>query len=484
MARKQYKIYTPGNWTSNFGFSFVAIANVSGSGKKITVRHLEAQVLSHLTAGVNNSFCSIYRCTAPVIDGEDMVLTLNRMDDAVALPDVTVRRHSSVSVSGNTDRVGRVDIAKRGISATTVNDHKSQHMHFGLKRLSGITRSAIKQTDVEPLTLNQNEALALYIEDSIVVRGYPVRVLIEVSIDGKTATWNFVALALPGIALASIENLDATAVVKVLRISLTEIGTTDTPTIRVVPIGQNRPGDITDTSRQNMVAMPMDTNDGPLSSSVCLMYSDIDFQPKDVPEVYMSPASGGSPKDMNYLHTKDFNGPMWRNFFPELINVRTNGIPDSLNVYNSSKWSDLLMRRKSACPATSIILNPGEGMALVSSAETAVGVQAAWSGWPLLYFSAVIDVEPQYSPTLTLTGLQNPSEVRIFDAGTTTQLAGEEDITDGTFSWNYDVDAVTAVDIAILSLGYQNTRLLNYTLSTSSDVSLPIQQVIDRQYSN
>jgi hypothetical protein len=129
-------------------------------------------------------------------------------------------------------------------------------------------------------------------------------------------------------------------------------------------------------------------------------------------------------------------------------------------------------------------LNPGEGVALVSSAETAVGAQAAWSGWPILHFGAVIDVEPQFSPTLTLTGLQNPSEVRIFDAGTTTEIAGQENITGGTFSWQYDTDAYSSVDIAILSLGYQNIRLTSFSLPTSGDSSVPIQQQLDRQYSN
>lgn len=82
--------------------------------------------------------------------------------------------------------------------------------------------------------------------------------------------------------------------------------------------------------------------------------------------------------------------------------------------------------------------------------------------------------------SITLTGLKNPSEVRVFSAGTTTEIAGSETVTSGSFI--FSVGSGVAVDIAILALGYQNLRILNY--STTSDTSLPISQVIDRQYLN
>lgn len=82
--------------------------------------------------------------------------------------------------------------------------------------------------------------------------------------------------------------------------------------------------------------------------------------------------------------------------------------------------------------------------------------------------------------SVTLTGLKNPSEVRVYSAGTTTELAGQENVTGGTFT--FGVSAGQSVDISILSLGYQNMRLLSY--STTSTTSIPISQVIDRQYLN
>jgi hypothetical protein len=83
------------------------------------------------------------------------------------------------------------------------------------------------------------------------------------------------------------------------------------------------------------------------------------------------------------------------------------------------------------------------------------------------------------SSLLILTNLQNPTEVRVFEAGTTNEVAGQENVTTGTFS---TVIQVNAVDISVLSLGYLNIKLKNVV--TTSDRSIPIAQTADRQYEN
>lgn len=86
------------------------------------------------------------------------------------------------------------------------------------------------------------------------------------------------------------------------------------------------------------------------------------------------------------------------------------------------------------------------------------------------------------SITVTLTGLKNPSEVRVFEAGTTTEVAGTgaEDVTDGDHT--FSLSSGQAVDIVILALGYQNMRILNYSSAISA--TIPISQILDRQYEN
>ena len=80
---------------------------------------------------------------------------------------------------------------------------------------------------------------------------------------------------------------------------------------------------------------------------------------------------------------------------------------------------------------------------------------------------------------LTLTGVQNNTEIRVYDAGTTTEVAGQENVTTGTFTTSI---VVSSVDIVIHSLGFLHERLTG--VDTSSDTTLPIQQRIDRQYEN
>lgn len=82
------------------------------------------------------------------------------------------------------------------------------------------------------------------------------------------------------------------------------------------------------------------------------------------------------------------------------------------------------------------------------------------------------------------------SEVRIYEAGTTTEIDGIEDVIEttggskiGTFVLTYTYVPATDVDIIIHHYDYQYYRLENVTLG-STDAALPIQQIFDRNYSN
>lgn len=85
--------------------------------------------------------------------------------------------------------------------------------------------------------------------------------------------------------------------------------------------------------------------------------------------------------------------------------------------------------------------------------------------------------------SLILTGLKNPTEIRVFQAGTTTEIGGQELVVSGVFETAIDAGAYPDVDISVLSLGYQNTRITGVNMEGGS-VTIPVQQVIDRQYAN
>ena len=88
---------------------------------------------------------------------------------------------------------------------------------------------------------------------------------------------------------------------------------------------------------------------------------------------------------------------------------------------------------------------------------------------------------PVSSPTITLTGLQSGSSVDFIRVSDKLNLGGNES-TGTSYVFTYDYYEDVSVNIVIQNYGYQYLSI-PYTLSSSS-ASIPIQQVIDRNYLN
>ena len=89
-------------------------------------------------------------------------------------------------------------------------------------------------------------------------------------------------------------------------------------------------------------------------------------------------------------------------------------------------------------------------------------------------------ITPQ--PTLTFTGLIAGSEIRIYTAGTTTELTGIE--TSGTtFAYQYTYSPGAAIDYVVLNLENEVIRVTNYPLS-STNGTVQINYRTDRNYEN
>lgn len=80
--------------------------------------------------------------------------------------------------------------------------------------------------------------------------------------------------------------------------------------------------------------------------------------------------------------------------------------------------------------------------------------------------------------TLTLNGLQANTEVRVYDAGTTTELAGIEN-SGTTFTASITANSV---DIVLHAVGYEYQKIEG--ADTSANLTLPISQRFDRNYRN
>ena len=101
------------------------------------------------------------------------------------------------------------------------------------------------------------------------------------------------------------------------------------------------------------------------------------------------------------------------------------------------------------------------------------------------YRSDGATVVVQNSVSVTLTGLVNPTEVRVYsqDGGgdSDVELAGQDDVATGTF--NFSGTAGVIVNIVVYSVGYLPADIFDFQIPTQA-ASIPIQQVFDRQYEN
>lgn len=82
--------------------------------------------------------------------------------------------------------------------------------------------------------------------------------------------------------------------------------------------------------------------------------------------------------------------------------------------------------------------------------------------------------------SVTFSGLQSGSEVRVYDASSGAELDGVE--SSGT-SFTASISASTVVDYVIHSIAYETIRVEDFTWPTST-TTIPIQQRLDRNYSN
>jgi hypothetical protein len=268
--------------------------------------------------------------------------------------------------------------------------------------------------------------------------------------------------------------------VRLSSITLSEVGSHDTPYFQIVPISGVEASAYDDSNKQVPV-VKWDTTSPDFTSSWGNVFTTVPVYPFNVPFAYFAEGSAGIPKGFNYLGTKDFVGPLYFSYFPETAAYKTTGsstalTPGTLGTHVGMDTS--VMRR------TPITVREGEGFAIVSGAESATGtlnVGVAHSGWGMYDFGITFTVENATAPELELTGLQNNTEVRVFSAGTTTELAGQENVTTGTFTWAYEYAPNTYVDIVIHNLQYEYIRLTSVLL-TSAGVSIPIQQRYDRNF--
>ena len=85
------------------------------------------------------------------------------------------------------------------------------------------------------------------------------------------------------------------------------------------------------------------------------------------------------------------------------------------------------------------------------------------------------------SVTFNITGLETGSDVVLLEAGTDTVIDSIDQIVGTEYAYSYTYSIDKQIDIGIIKPGFVTKYLYGYTLS-GVDASLPVQQLIDRNY--
>lgn len=347
-------------------------------------------------------------------------------------------------------------------------------------------------SDNQDIIIRANEKIAIALDDII---NTPLPVFVEATfvVEGtpnRTYTLSFYTFGISNNeSILSVNNITGSGkVIRMTSLSVSEVGTLDTPYFQVVPIGSIDPVAFDDTDK-HLTAYPINSNDGSLNSSIARLFTNVPVLPAGVPISYIAEGApvAATPRGFNYLNTKDFIGPVYMTYFPEGAAFRipnttfyTAGAPGTIGTHISQEYS-----RIKGYSGSPIIIREGETLGIVSGAETATLTTAIGiSGFGAYEFSITFTVEDAITPTVELTGLKVNSEVRAYvgsDPGTAIAIAGIEN-TGTSYSFTHDVAGQNGF-VVIFHLDYDPITLV-FSPYQAAAVTYPIQQQYDRQYLN
>jgi hypothetical protein len=154
---------------------------------------------------------------------------------------------------------------------------------------------------------------------------------------------------------------------------------------------------------------------------------------------------------------------------------------------SSISFSNITLNSYEGTPGTNTTPSSGPtGSAVYNNSGKAITINVSGGTIPSVRNGSGATTTIVSTVTITVTGLKDGTEVRVYETGTTTEVAGVETATDGTAddrSFTFSAEPDSVVDIVILSLIYENERINGYIIP-STNASIPIQQRIDRNYLN
>ena len=162
---------------------------------------------------------------------------------------------------------------------------------------------------------------------------------------------------------------------------------------------------------------------------------------------------------------------------PKVTKVVGNTI--TVDVANTSTVSGIIR----FCHLPSEVVTPSVGFKMKVRVTTVLTATAAITFLTMRTLSSSASqlqvTYPLDTVTLTLSGLVSGSDIVILNAGTEVERINVD--ANGSTSYNYVYETTGNVDIKVYKRGYIPFSIMNYALS-SSNASLPIAQVADRNY--
>jgi hypothetical protein len=465
-----YRVGGKMEWCACSGQAIIALQNFGGSNRKVTVRRIDVDILTSCQGASGSilrgsQFALIKR--GVMGDGGDPVAIVPNDTNSAALP-AQVTAWSMCGLS-STESIGRV-LLNRNFSALGSNDLAAMNQHGRMSTTLG--RHSKSSPNLESFTIREGQCLGLVAADD------RSTIPLEVSADIRVGTRSYAVRAYTtplcdGVALLAINNaIGSGVVVEVHSISVSELGSIDTPYLQVVPVGTIDPAALVPANR--LTPIKNDTDSPTLDTAKVAAFQNVAILPQGVPQQYIQESSVGTPKGYNYLHTKDFAGPVYRVFFPELRVGASGLLPDGGEKF--LKQVNLLGTQDRG----GIVLRPGEGIAVCSAAENATGSIVGVSAWTSLEIWLTLTDEPIISPSLTLTGLATGTVVAVVQAGTETLIEVLAESA-GSVTFDYDAAPGTFVDINLLAAGKVWQQLADFEL-TEAVQSIPVAQVDDVVY--
>jgi hypothetical protein len=471
MARR-YRAFTEGQWIASSGNAVLCVTNPASSGKLIQLHQIEVHNNARGAASdnTNPSFCDI-EVVRGTCEGGDVV-SLAAHDTAISLP---------AGISVVTDAAWTATQTLRTLmfykrmnpAGNALAQMVGPAGHIGRTNFNALVDHP-HNANVERMRARPGEAVGLAIGNLGLTASmiWKCNFTIRVIGLGNWSGYVFIRGCAEAMAPLVVLNNSASDVVSIEQIDFQEAGTVDSPFLRLVNFNPD-PVSLADI-HQRVPVVKFDSVDDAFPGLVTCNTPGL--PQAGIPQSYISDGSPATPKGVNYLHTKDFEGPQYRVMFPE-----ANRIGRTLALNGGHSLSGNSQKKKMWAGESPIAIRPGESVAIVSSAETATATSAVpISAWLLLCFGLTMSVSDLVVPSITLTGLASGTVVAICEAGTETAIEILSE-SGGSVTWEYESSPGDFVDIAILAAGKVYQKIENLEL-TAVVRSIPVSQVDDSVY--